>query len=164
MLRARPVWLIVFLAFQLLCYTVFVGFSVLVATAILQGMSLMMYEVTLAIVVCIFTPFVVWFGLLEGGGLVYPIPGRERVLARFAMWTTIVPIALAAFWAYEFFMFGYFGANAVPAMLSTTFACGWFWATTQRYLISRKRSTKTIEAAAAEALRAVAQRDDSVSR
>ena len=45
--QRRPVWLIVFLACQLLCYSVFVIFSATAAIAILEGIPLMIYEVAL---------------------------------------------------------------------------------------------------------------------
>ena len=160
---SRPAWLILFLIFQILCYAAFVGLSGFALTGVLVGLPLRLHEVVLLVAAIACSPVVAWFGVLEVLSVARPIPGRERVLARFAMWTTIAPIVLAAFWLFEFQVYGSFEANGAPAVLAGIFAFGWFLATTKRYLLSRRRSHRSLEEVAAEVLKAASRGSEDVA-
>lgn len=51
---------------------------------------------------------------------------QERRLSVISMAATLGPLTAAAFWFYEYVAFGFFEANAIPAILALVFAACWF--------------------------------------
>lgn len=129
-----------FLLFQIVCYFAFACIAGFAALLLLVGqISGRPEEILLSLLILAASPVIGWFALMEIPSLRSPMPGRERLLARFAVLTTFVPFGLSVFWAYEYLAFGYFEANAVPAIFALGFAVIWFWVTMLRLRMAKRQ-------------------------